>query len=95
MGGFDAVLSSRVPKGSGLSSSAAYEVLVATILNHLFNQGGIDPALLARIGQFAENVYFGKPCGLMDQTTSALGGLVTIDFHKTPGAPSSARWRSI
>ncbi len=85
VGGFDAVLSSRVPKGSGLSSSAAYEVLVATILNHLFNQGGIDPALLARIGQFAENVYFGKPCGLMDQTTSALGGLVTIDF-KDPGS---------
>jgi galactokinase len=85
VGGFEAVLSSGVPKGSGLSSSAAYEVLVATILNQLYNGGQIDPALLARIGQYAENVYFGKPCGLMDQTTSALGGLVTIDF-KDPGS---------
>jgi galactokinase len=84
IGGFDAVLSSRVPKGSGLSSSAAYEVLIATILNHLYNQGDIEPKVLAQIGQYAENIYFGKPCGLMDQTTSALGGLVTIDF-KEPG----------
>ena len=57
---------------------------MATILNHLYNQARVDPALLAQIGQYAENVYFGKPCGLMDQTTSALGGLVTIDF-KDPG----------
>ena len=80
VGGFDAVATSNVPKGSGLSSSAAYEVLIATILSHLFNAGQIDPVLLAQISQFAENQYFGKPCGLMDQTTCAVGGFVTIDF---------------
>lgn len=80
IGGFDAVATSRVPKGSGLSSSAAFEVLIATVLNHLFNQGRIDRVLLAQISQYAENQYFGKPCGLMDQTTSAVGGFVTIDF---------------
>ncbi len=80
-GGFDAVATSTVPKGSGLSSSAAYEVLVATILNHLYNGGQIDPVQIAQISQFAENQYFGKPCGLMDQTTSAVGGFVTIDFR--------------
>jgi galactokinase len=55
-------------------------MLVATILNHVYNQGSLDPVRLAQVGQYAENEYFGKPCGLMDQTTSALGGLVTIDF---------------
>lgn len=80
IGGFDAVATSRVPKGSGLSSSAAFEVLIATVLNHLFNQDRIDRVLLAQISQYAENQYFGKPCGLMDQTTSAVGGFVTIDF---------------
>lgn len=80
VGGFDAVATSTVPKGSGLSSSAAFEVLMATILNHLYNRGALDPVTLARIGQYAENVYFGKPCGLMDQVTSAVGGFVTIDF---------------
>lgn len=80
IGGFDAVATSSVPKGSGLSSSAAFEVLIATILNQLFNQGRIDRVLLAQISQYAENQYFGKPCGLMDQTTSAVGGFVTIDF---------------
>jgi galactokinase len=69
-----------VPKGSGLSSSAAYEVLMAAILNHTYNQGEINRVTLAQIGQYAENEYFGKPCGLMDQTTSAVGGFVTIDF---------------
>lgn len=80
VGGFDAVITSRVPKGSGLSSSAAYEVLIATILDHLYNQDSLDPVLKAQICQFAENNYFGKPCGLMDQTTCAVGGFVTIDF---------------
>ena len=79
-GGFDAVITSRVPKGSGLSSSAAYEVLIATILNHFYNNNRLDEALKAQICQFAENHYFGKPCGLMDQTTCAVGGFVTIDF---------------
>lgn len=80
IGGFEAVITSRVPKGSGLSSSAAYEVLIATILDHLYNQDRLDPVLKAQICQFAENNYFGKPCGLMDQTTCAVGGFVTIDF---------------
>ncbi len=80
IGGFDAVVTSSVPRGSGLSSSAAYEVLVAAILNHFYNEDKISLAQLAQIGQFAENKYFGKPSGLMDQTTSAVGGFVTIDF---------------
>lgn len=80
-GGFNAVASSRVPKGSGLSSSAAYEVLIAAVLNDLYNQGELQPVLLAKIGQYAENEYFGKPCGLMDQITCAAGGFVTIDFQ--------------
>ena len=79
-GGFDAVATSRVPKGSGLSSSAAYEVLISVITNTLFNQGKIGNVQLAQISQYAENQYFGKPCGLMDQTTCAVGGFVTIDF---------------
>jgi galactokinase len=81
IGGFDAVLIIRVPKGSGLSSSAAYEVLIATILDHFYNQARMDEVLKAQICQYAENNYFGKPCGLMDQTTCAVGGFVTIDFQ--------------
>jgi galactokinase len=81
VGGFDAFISGNVPKGSGLSSSAAYEVLIVTILSHLYNKAGVDPVLAAQIGQFAENHFFGKPCGLMDQTTSSVGGFVTIDFQ--------------
>ena len=78
--GFDAYITSTVLPGSGLSSSAAFEVLVGTIINHLFFDGRISAPEVAAIGQYAENVYFGKPCGLMDQTVSAVGGLVTIDF---------------
>jgi galactokinase len=81
IGGFDACVTSDVLKGSGLSSSAAFEVLVATILNHLYNDGQIDDISVAQISQYAENNYFGKPCGLMDQTTCAVGGFVTIDFR--------------
>ena len=80
VGGFDAYCESQVLPGSGLSSSAAFEVLVGTIINVLFFEGNATPVDLALIGQYAENVYFGKPCGLMDQTASAVGGLVTIDF---------------
>lgn len=80
VGGFNASMVSDVPKGSGLSSSAAYEVLIGTILSGLYNGGGVDPVMVAQIGQYAENIYFGKPCGLMDQTTSSVGGFVTIDF---------------
>ncbi len=78
--GFDARISSTVLPGSGLSSSAAFEVLIGTIFNHLFFGAKLTPVEIAQIGQWAENVYFGKPCGLMDQTASAVGGLVYIDF---------------
>lgn len=80
IGGFDGYATSTIPKGAGLSSSAAYEVLVAVIENELYNQGSLDPVLLAQISQFSENNFFGKPCGLMDQTTCSVGGFVTIDF---------------
>jgi galactokinase len=79
--GFDAYATSNVLKGSGLSSSAAYEVLMVTILNHFYNKNKVDDILNAQIAQFSENNYFGKPCGLMDQTTCAVGGFVTIDFQ--------------
>ena len=78
--GFDAYCESTVLPGSGLSSSAAYEVLIGTIINHLFFGAKVSQPEIAQIGQYAENVFFGKPCGLMDQTASAVGGLVTIDF---------------
>ena len=78
--GFDAYCRSTVLPGSGLSSSAAYEVLIGTIINHLFFGGAVSQSEVAMIGQYAENVFFGKPCGLMDQTASAVGNLVTIDF---------------
>ena len=78
--GFDAYCESTVLPGSGLSSSAAFEVLIGTIINHLFFGGRVSQPEIAQIGQYAENVFFGKPCGLMDQTASAVGGLVTIDF---------------
>ena len=78
--GFDAYCESTVLPGSGLSSSAAFEVLIGTILNGLFFGGQATQPQIAQIGQYAENVFFGKPCGLMDQTASAVGNLVTIDF---------------
>ncbi len=81
--GFDAYVSSNVLKGSGLSSSAAFEVLVGTILNGLFAQNRESAVKIAQIGQYAENVYFGKPSGLMDQTASSVGGFVAIDFKDT------------
>ncbi len=82
-GGFDAYTISNVLKGSGLSSSAAFEVLVGAILNHLYNDGKIDPVTIAQNAQYAENEYFGKPCGLMDQTACSVGGFVAIDFEDT------------
>ena len=79
--GFDAYVTSTVLPGSGLSSSAAYEVLIGTIINHLFFNGKVSQPEIAMIGQYAENVFFGKPCGLMDQMASAVGSMVTIDFY--------------
>ncbi len=84
IGGFDAYTTSTVPTGSGLSSSAAYEVLVGTILNTLYNLGVITPENIAEIGKFAENNFFGKPCGLLDQTACSVGGTVYIDFGAQP-----------
>lgn len=79
--GFDLYATSNVLKGSGLSSSAAFEVLLGTVMNGLFCGGKISPVDIATIGQYAENKYFGKMSGLMDQTASAVGGIVSIDFH--------------
>lgn len=81
IGGFNACIEGRVPKGSGLSSSASFEVLIGAIISHLFNDGKLDPVENAIVGQWAENNYFGKPCGLMDQTACSVGGFITIDFE--------------
>ena len=78
--GFDAYAISSVLKGSGMSSSAAYEVLLGNIVNEMFAKGEVNPVEIAKIGQFAENVYFGKPCGLLDQMASSVSGMVAIDF---------------
>ncbi|MBQ3093888.1 MAG: galactokinase [Clostridia bacterium] len=83
IGGFDAYTTSNVLKGSGLSSSAAFEVLVGTILNHLYADCKVSAVEIAQIAQFAENQYFGKPSGLMDQMASSVGGIITIDFEDT------------
>lgn len=85
--GLDIYVASNVPKGSGVSSSAAFEVLLGTILNELFmDENKVTPIKIAQIGQWVENVYFGKPCGLMDQMASSVGGVVGIDFAD-PAAP--------
>ncbi len=86
IGGFDAYSTTEVLKGSGLSSSAAFEVMVGNILNYLYNDGKVDNKEIAKLAQFSENVYFGKPCGLMDQMACAVGGFVYIDFkdNKNP-----------
>lgn len=86
VGGFDCYTMTRVLKGSGLSSSAAFEILVVTIINNLFNDGKIDPVTAAIIAQYAENVYFGKPSGLLDQMASSVAGFTSIDF-KDPANP--------
>lgn len=80
VGGFEAYTTSHVLKGSGLSSSAAFEVLMGIILNHLYNNGAVSAVEIARIAQYAENVYFDKPCGLMDQMASSVGNIIAIDF---------------
>lgn len=86
VGGFDAATASDVLSGSGLSSSAAFEVLLGTMLNHLYNDGRVDAVEIAQIAQYAENEYFGKPCGLMDQMACSVGGFVEIDFND-PASP--------
>lgn len=81
--GFKAYTTSNVLKGSGLSSSAAFEVLIGTIFSYLCNDGSVSAVKIAQIAQYAENVYFGKPSGLMDQMASSVGGFITIDFKNT------------
>ena len=81
--GFDACTTSDVMGGSGLSSSAAYEVLIGTIISYLYNDGKISEVDIAKVAQYAENVFFGKPCGLLDQMASSVGTFVTIDFKST------------
>ncbi len=80
IGGFQAYMTSDVLQGSGLSSSAAFEVMIGTILSGLYNDMKIDPVTIAQVGQYSENVYFGKPCGLMDQCACSVGSLIHIDF---------------
>ena len=86
LSGLDVYISSNVPKGSGVSSSAAFEVLIGVILNDCFMTEKVSPIAIAQIGQWAENVYFGKPCGLMDQMASSVGNIITIDFA-SPAKP--------
>ena len=81
VGGFNAFITSDVLMGAGLSSSAAFETIIGTIISGLYNDMTIDPVVIAQVGQYAENVYFGKPCGLMDQCASSVGSLINIDFN--------------
>ena len=83
VGGFKAFITSDVLMGAGLSSSAAFESIIGTIIDGLYNDMKIDMVTIAKVGQYAENVYFGKPCGLMDQCACAVGGLISIDFKDT------------
>lgn len=86
IGGFNGFFTSNVLVGSGMSSSAAFEVLVGTVLSGLYNEMKVDPVCIGQVGQYAENVYFKKPCGLMDQCASSVGSLISIDF-KDPNQP--------
>lgn len=81
VGGFDAYVTSDVLVGAGISSSAAFETLIGTVISGLYNDMKIDPVTIAKAGQYAENVYFGKPCGLMDQMACSVGNMVHIDFR--------------
>lgn len=90
IGGFDCYTKTKVLKGSGLSSSAAFEILVVTVVSCLFNGGRIDPVEAAMIAQYAENVYFGKPCGLLDQMAASVGGVTAMDF-RDPRRPAIAK----
>ena len=95
IGGFDAHVTSNLPLGAGLSSSAAFEVLVGRILSELFNDGKIDPVVIARAAQQAENRFFGKPCGLMSQLTCALGKTIYVDFKTNEIEPVEADFKDM
>ena len=86
VGGLDACLTSAILKGSGLSSSAAFEDMVGLLQSHLYNDGTVDEVTISKVAQYAENAFFGKPCGLMDQVACAVGGIVAIDFAD-PASP--------
>ena len=86
VGGFDAYTTSNVLKGSGISSSAAFEDMIGNILNYVYNGGKVSNVEIAKLAQYAENRFFGKPCGLMDQMACAVGGIIAIDF-RDPSAP--------
>ncbi len=86
VGGFDAYTTSNVLKGSGISSSAAFEDMIGNILNYVYNGGKVSNVEIAKLAQYAENQFFGKPCGLMDQMACAVGGIIAIDF-RDPSAP--------
>ena len=86
IGGFDAYTTSNVLKGSGISSSAAFEDMIGNILNHIYNDGNVDNVEIAKLAQYSENQFFGKPCGLMDQMACGVGGIIAIDFAD-PTAP--------
>ena len=86
VGGFDAYTTSNVLKGSGISSSAAFEDMIGNILNHIYNDGKVDNVEIAKLAQYSENQFFGKPCGLMDQMACGVGGIIAIDFAD-PSAP--------
>ena len=95
IGGFTASISSTLPAGSGLSSSAAFSVLIGKILNGLYNDGSVDPVVIARCAQRSENEFFGKPCGLMDQMASSVGKCVYIDFKTNEITPIVADFESL
>ncbi len=90
IGGFNAVIHSSLPTGAGLSSSAAFSVLIGKILNNLFNNGSVEPIVIARAAQSAENHFFGKPCGLMSQLTCALGKTIYVDLNTNTIEPVTA-----
>ena len=95
IGGFDASVRSTLPLGAGLSSSAAFAVLIGKILSTLFNDGQVDPVVIARVAQASENRFFGKPCGLMSQLTCALGKTVYVDFSTREIEPVTADFESM
>lgn len=93
--GFNASITSTLPAGSGLSSSAAYSVLIGKIISEMFNKGEIKPIVIAKMAQSAENVYFGKPCGLMDQMASAYGHCIYVDFKTMEVQPITATFEEM
>ena len=95
IGGFDAEITSTLPSGSGMSSSAAFSVLVGKILSELYNDGKVDPVVIARAAQASENEFFGKPCGLMDQLACSLGHCVYVDFKTNEIVPINAKFEDM